>query len=768
MMNAGLDGSVDRSPPLSTMSKKGGEWDSDEMMSKEDKGKVYANNQPKIMLEVLTARSTLLILLITYTVAIIGFSIDFTFIRDGFDDNEIMLPTTNCAFGDGRVPTTLVDAKSPIGCYNGSNWYGFVNDVKNVINIELETVMLNASYYPAVSANNIDFDVELWACYLSVGCGQRFAADSDTSYDKYHRVVTLVNRQINSEEMVTEGLATGIYMGTLIPFTFQNQESIPTRGIIKSYYAEVRYRTSDLNPFIPTNAQQAQYIQYMFDAVNRPNYNSIVVLILVMMIITGLALLSYLYIMHFHNKGRKWLPEQCWLVLYLIFVILFQNPIYVTLYFSEEQRSVDTVYASYVFDAVGQVGLLVVWLMFSGAVRRRSQPEVVFYVPKLIFGGIIFTTYLVILTFQFPNLSPDGSDRSPVESVQNWSTEDKEGFVAFSLCYVALLFVWSVLWFMSISWSGKILGQLPYMSTRYLQLSYRFFSMQATLVTLFYVLQYATVVYKISVTSRSEKFASITTLAEDTNTVFRQQTQLFGKNLFLTVYALALTFVCLPHDFLSDNEYISNLQVSYVISEDERDPLIKLRKHAMHKRNRMQQSFLKNFVPYKLNVFCANLALALCNLSFEAYYDPPGMDTQSGFGHDPTSLKELDVEKYDFTIVKTFYDPKHDTFCCICRHVSEPKIVVMFRGTSSRTHWNHNLNYRKMPLDLVNNQPSPEVHSGLEVPTLPKDPFLYRQLNKAMRALNIFAHDDDSDDDSDCEVRMLHATTSTASLPIQV
>lgn len=743
-------GGANADPPPSgrvyTVSKTG-EWHPDTVLSKEDRKKVYANNQPKIMLEVLSARTTMLILVLTYTVAIIGFKLDFTAIQHGFEDNELFIPSVKCSFGKGRVPQTLIQSNHSLGCYNGTAWYGLVKGINNVINVELEANMLNMTYWPKHNMSDISFSVELWACYLSDGCDQKFADNSDTSYDKYHMVLDLADQSAVETAVSTETL-TNMYTSTIIDFTFQNQESIPTSGIIKSYYMEVHY-TSGINPFTPQDAAEARYLQYEFDFVNRPHYGAIILAVLVLMCFTFLALLFYLFIMIYYNKGRKWLPEQRWLILYLCLVIIFQNPIYITLFFTNNQKNVDVVYASYVFDAIGQVGFFVVWLMFAAAVRRRSQSLCAFYAPKLVFGAIIFATYMVILTYQFPNLFPNFSDRSPVESVRNWATYDQGIFVGFSLFYVALLVLWSILWFASISWSGRLLGQLPYMSTRYLQLSYRFFSLQATLVTCFYVLQYASVIYQIIMNSRNDNFGNITTLAEDTNTIFRQQTQLFGKNLFLTIYALVLTFVCLPPDFMSGNEYMSNLQVSYVINEHEALQLIKARKQAMHRRNRMQQSFFTTFVPYKLNIFCAQLAETFGNLSFEAYYDPPGMITKSGFGHDPASLRELDPEKYDYKIVRTFYDPEHDTFCCICRHTSEPKIVVMFRGTSSRTHWNDNLNFRKMRLDTTN-APSAEAHEGLEVPAMPKDPFIYRQLNKAMRVLNIFAHDDE---DSDDEVR---------------
>ena len=105
----------------------------------------------------------------------------------------------------------------------------------------------------------------------------------------------------------------------------------------------------------------------------------------------------------------------------------------------------------------------------------------------------------------------------------------------------------------------------------------------------------------------------------------RLQTQLFGKVLFLTVYAIILAFLFLPADCMENSDGLSTkLQATYVITEEELRPTVKSRRIAIQKMNRMQQSLMEQIVAYKQEVFCADLALTLCNMSFEMYYDPPG------------------------------------------------------------------------------------------------------------------------------------------------
>jgi hypothetical protein len=68
------------------------------------------------------------------------------------------------------------------------------------------------------------------------------------------------------------------------------------------------------------------------------------------------------------------------------------------------------------------------------------------------------------------------------------------------------------------------------------------------------------------------------TLTDNINILFRQQTQLFGKTLFLTVYALIIAFLFLPASLLTKQQGIlASLRATYVISEQEHRILVKTR-----------------------------------------------------------------------------------------------------------------------------------------------------------------------------------------------
>jgi hypothetical protein len=68
-------------------------------------------------------------------------------------------------------------------------------------------------------------------------------------------------------------------------------------------------------------------------------------------------------------------------------------------------------------------------------------------------------------------------------------------FVVFSIALLLMMWYWTLWWFHSIYATGLSLQKLPYMTTRYLQLSFRFFSLQATLVTLYFTIENVLVIY---------------------------------------------------------------------------------------------------------------------------------------------------------------------------------------------------------------------------------------------------------------------------------
>ncbi|CAM9374123.1 unnamed protein product, partial [Ectocarpus fasciculatus] len=355
-----------------------------------------------------------------------------------------------------------------------------------------------------------------------------------------------------------------------------------------------------------------------------------------------------------------------WIICYFIALILYQNPLYFAAsWFSSPP--VGLVYAAYIVDAFGQTSFFVIWLLFADATRRRMMSAFDFYAPKICLGVVIFATNGAIISIQFPSIDPSNT-RNPLTAVANWPEITKYAFTGLYLLFSVLLGVWFVFWARFLFKNGSTLQKLPYMSTRYLQLSYRFFFIQASLATLYYFFEYAVVVYFI--TENSTWHQDLNSTTDNINTLFRYQTQLMGKLIFLTAYAILLAFLFLP----PGDGAASALSTSYV-------------KHVA-------LSALSGIGRVKADTFCVDISLDLLEASHEAYYDPEGQETSSGYG--PSNW-----ESFGYEIIDSAFDSEYDTYCCIARCKSRNRIVVTFRGSACQKHWRGNFNFAQMPVDFT-------------------------------------------------------------------
>jgi len=662
--------------------------------------RVYAVNKPRIFLETLSGRTASMILILTYFFFIACELIDIQDVQQSFKENSsVVMYSYSCSVSP-PIPTPV---SSPLpgtlgyGCLqDNSTWIGTIKGVQNVISIQLSLRRDNitaseASSFPT-DGISVPYSLNVWACYEPGGCGSEFApALTDDSKNLWHQVLTLSSSS-NSLLVQLDKTNTGVQHVSypLFSSTFQNQESIPTNGLVKSYYIAVSYSENAYNSLLFTDAMTSA-ITYSFDIVTRPASQAFPIATIILMFFTFLVMVFYIAIVQ-KEQSHQWLPEQQWLVVYFVALLIYQNPVYCTLAFLSYVPA-GAAYASYFLDALGQAIFLVVWLFFADSVQYKESSLGAFFGPKVSFGLVFFATSLVTLTFQFPDLtsvSSVGTNRSPTQAVYNWPTQTKITFSSFSLVYLLLFLGWAMWWLIRLFFTSRHLNRLPYMSTRYLQLSFRFFALQAILVTVYYVTQYALVIYNISNSQPAKQ--SLTSLSDNINTLFRQQTQLFGKVLFLTVYAMFLAFMFLPSSYM-ENKLALALAATYVITEDELHGVRKQRRAAIGNLNKMLN--VNNLViKAKTEVFCIELATHMLNVSFEAYYDPPDLVTTCGSG-------PIDLERHGFVLLKSMFDPVNETFAMIVRHTASKKVVVAFRGTKSSVHWKNNLNYTKRDLDVL-------------------------------------------------------------------
>jgi hypothetical protein len=573
------------------------------------------------------------------------------------------------------------------------------------------------------------YNLQVWTCYNEGGCGESF--DNSGTYTQdgnvWQKVLDLQGETIQvdlSTAMVSDGEGDKKISLQLITNTFQNQESIPTNGLVKSYLIAVQYQSNPFNLFSSENPTTQVDTTYNFHVVRYPGNRVMAAINVILLVITVAVLGVYCYILY-KNIGSlsNWkhsLSEQKWVIMYFFLVILFQNPVYCVIVWYTRQPPVTAAYATYLMNYIAQSGLFTLWLLFAHSYQRKVQRKTFFYGPKVFIGVVIFVFGVFILTYQFPSLALPRTDRSAVQAVENWTHRLKVSFVICTIIYLVCIMFWTVAWFTRLFLTGRMMNRLPYMSTRYMQLSFRFFSLQATLVTFYYIAQYCLVAYFISRDTTTGYATSLTVLADNINVLFRQQFQLFGKTFFLTTYAMILAFMFLPPNLLDSSGFYTTIAATYAISEDEHKEVVKGRRQALKnvKRNLINQmTRYDQLISAKEDVFCVDLALKLRNVAFQSYYDRvDGAQTASSFG------KTQDIDTFGFELIEEFYDPTHEVYCIIAREKVGPtptadgppadattanpnktgRIVVSFRGTASKRQMEDNMNYAQRPVDFQN------------------------------------------------------------------
>ena len=636
---------------------------------------IYAISAPKILLETLTARSTTLIFAITYIAFVVGFSTDINLAYRGFTSLDTNL----------------------LGVGNNQNfWNGTITSLSNVIAISLSVQQTNFSnvFLNNVSSAASIYDAQIWACYLPDGCGRNFAYNGRHDGPNYwHEVLSTKSQSIN---IPSASVQDSTVKRMLVPPTFQNQESIPARGKVRSYFISVNYTDNPEGLFSSSAALSTEPSTiYTVNILARSGSTVMSgTFAVILLIIVSITLTSFIHVMN--RQKKEWLTEQKWVCYYLSALILFINPIYCVIVW-QDNVSPMVVFAYYFVDAMAQASFLVVWLLFADNIGRKAVSPLHFYGPKILLGFSIFTTTIVALVYQFPSVSPTSSvnsDRSPVQAVSNWSLELQRSFSGVSIAVLLLMAVWTIYWLTTLFLTGRKLRSLPYMSTRYLQLSYRFFLLQAYLLAAYFVFQHYFVIFFLLREAATGRIPTIVELTDYLNTLSRQQTQQYGKVIFLTVYALLITYLFLPAS-LVDNDLATALASTYVLTEKEGKVVVKSRRASISNISSAVAGAVKKIVDTKAEVFCVETAIAFCNISYETYYDPANLKTGSAY-----DIKNMDIKKYGYKLVCTIYRPENETFCVIARHETLNKLVVGFRGSTCTKHWTLNLKGDQCALHL--------------------------------------------------------------------
>ena len=339
-----------------------------------------------------------------------------------------------------------------------------------------------------------------------------------------------------------------------------------------------------------SSSTKSSPIYYTLQTVNRSTYNIIYsCLLITCMTVTLISLIIFFKKLYsFERNCTKWLPEQKWVIVYCISLLIYMNAIGVAIIFGLCTRDPSLPYANIIITFIGEWCIATVWLFFSAPLLCRQQSVWVFYTPRVVFILIVFIIGALVVTYKFTDIIND-SDASLYADVRTWSTVNTKTYMILATTYHSLVWFYYFIWIVQMFYTRYQLSKISYMKNRYIHLSFRYFTLQGSLVILYYIITFFVVdsnCFKNGLRSWYEAFYSLSLGYYAIEIDFA----------FETVYCVILAFIYWPIQNVSKYELELNMLTSYVIAEDEYIEKVKLRKVLLGHLNEFQNYYNIKFI----------------------------------------------------------------------------------------------------------------------------------------------------------------------------
>eukprot|EP00467_Chlorarachnion_reptans_P000656 CAMPEP_0114492772 /NCGR_PEP_ID=MMETSP0109-20121206/3741_1 /TAXON_ID=29199 /ORGANISM="Chlorarachnion reptans, Strain CCCM449" /LENGTH=1048 /DNA_ID=CAMNT_0001669653 /DNA_START=33 /DNA_END=3179 /DNA_ORIENTATION=- len=265
--------------------------------------------------------------------------------------------------------------------------------------------------------------------------------------------------------------------------------------------------------------------------------------------VVSLALLAVWF---WHITRLQWkrvLPEHLWLSIFLVAVLLYQDPFYLPMRLYPHVKAVW--YCSTSALLASQVMMMMFWMiMVDGMARAQDSHGWGFYTWKIAFGLIFLGDSLMVMiendshSQRLSTHEKEIENGSPKQIADNWVLS-----VGFMLA-TTMFAVWAVYITISLWVTSRKLGKLPYVSTRFRQLSFRFFIYQSVCIILYHIATYVVVLIE----SRGVILQNTNTFEINTGQpIYRfrgWEGMTLASTVLLSVYCWLLSIVYLPSRFL--------------------------------------------------------------------------------------------------------------------------------------------------------------------------------------------------------------------------
>ena len=438
---------------------------------------------------------------------------------------------------------------------------------------------------------------------------------------------------------------------------FQNQPSVGNTGALQGYRMRVAY-LDDAGLLHSASGVDAVY-ELRYFAAETGTAARVCLLFINALSVCLIALWTRLQL-QLAPRLRDWLLERLWLLVLVVGVALYQNPIWAVAQFLPEGAE-QLALAAETCQLLGECLILFVLLCLADGLRPVAKGPP-FYAAKAAVCAGIFAAGEAIQLFALPSLF--GREERSFLAAEGWPGDLKRAYVATILAYFALLLAYLLMTALYVLRTGRHNQRIPYLENRYQQLSFRFFAALGVLTGVVFAV--ADLRFFVDAVGSGDGW-SLDRVADKLNELLRGRGVDMSSVLFMTSYAFVLLYLYLPP---ADRSTRFNL--AYAHTEED----------ALHLR--------RGGRPY----FCLQTAVHMLDVAGEAYSSEPSAAV---------------LLRHGFELCDVIAEASTDTHAIVLRHAEKGTVVVAFRGSATRAHWYTNLDFSQIEVDVLALGPPPEA-----------------------------------------------------------
>ncbi|CAI5742901.1 unnamed protein product [Hyaloperonospora brassicae] len=640
--------------------------------------------EPQIRLETLSSRAATTVIWITYVVFFLAMALPYLQSK-GYLESMIVLPGAVCkAQGNAGVPCIDVDKANDVAV-----WSAYVANVSRYtgsIEIRLQVrERANSSrldkLIPSVTGSDAFRDVKHAD---SVWEDLRYPNEMDIRFENeakrlmevkdgdigqsgsyvlsYDAKLYGIDHGMNPVEtdLVVEKRNQSIWvacqtggpceLAQLLEIT-QDIDQVDENEF-DAYYAVVTFKGLYPNEF-------GDEVTYQF-AYTKPVVHVGEVVIRGLLVLASILALPcwFISVLNFHGGSwRQVLSVQKWLLGVGIALVLWQNPVYTVSQLCATVSS-RTRFVSITCQSFAEAMFGVFWLSLMDQHVENLATKRSSCVSKFTFGLALFAVDTCMTVLRMPKLF------FRVGSISAFDVRHEKLYLLLSVTRIGFVLAW-LIWIMAAGLrSGRRLKTLPYMATRFKQLSYRFLVLETLLLFAFALTFSALQMFYLA---QTWYFIGCDAFMQDAIQMFAKMHTghpSLGQFLFLSVYVYLVMFVHLPPPANGGTGLLGS--TAFYVEEKPR-----------------VDSY--GFLTPDHDLFCVETAEWLLEMAYQAYFDPPGCPSSSGYG-------ELALERHGFDLITHLRSNYTDTHAVVAWSLEDhQRLVISFRGTTSKENWKSNL-----------------------------------------------------------------------------